>query len=360
MAEGSDDSEKSEEPTQRRLQEAVKKGQVAFSREVSNFLMFVVLALNIVWFAPYYMEKVAASLSRFIHSPHEIRISDSNLVTLGSETAADIMIFLAAPIIATIFAAFFSSFMQNGLVISAESIIPKLEKISIMKGLKRLFSIRSLVEFFKGLIKITLVGTVAYMAIKPQLMRLENLASYDLAEMLELLAALSFRIVLGACAIMLVVAVLDYMYQRFEYMKNLRMSKQELKEEFKQSEGDPQIKARLRQIRMERAQKRMMAGVPDADVVIRNPEHYAVALKYDEGVMPAPVVVAMGQNFMALKIIEIAEQNDIVTVRNPPLARALYSTAEIDEEIPLEHYQAVAEVISYVYKLRGQDGAKRA
>lgn len=358
MAEGDQDSsEKTEEPTQKRIQEAVKKGQVSFSREVSNFLMLVVLALNIIWFAPFYMRHAVIYLSRFIGSPHDIPLNVGSLQNLMAETISDIGVFMLLPIMATIVAALLSSFLQNGIVISGESMIPKLEKISVFKGVKRLFSMRSLIEFIKGIIKISIVGIVSYLVVASEFRKLEGLIFHDIAGIVSLLASMAFKMVIGACAVMFVIAVLDFLYQKFEYIKSLKMSKQELKEEFKQSEGDPQIKAKLKQIRQERAKKRMMQAVPDADVIIRNPEHYAVALKYDEAVMDAPVIIAMGMDKVALKIIEIAEENKIITVRNPPLARALYDTGKIDEEIPLEHYKAVAEVIGFVYRTKSKRAA---
>lgn len=346
------DQEKTEEPTQRRIQEAVKKGQVATSREVANFFMFVVLALNIVWFAPFYARLAVFDLARFIHSPHDLSLDFNNLHAVTIETVLDVAFIMLLPIMATVVAALAANFLQNGLVISGEPIVPKLEKISLLKGVKRLFSMRSLVEFIKGLVKITIVGALAYLVVASEISRLAEAISYSVKDVISLLSSLAFRMVLAATAVMFIIALLDFAYQRYEYLKNLRMTRQELKDEFKQAEGDPKIKAKLKQIRMERAQKRMMAAVPDADVVIRNPTHYAVALKYDQMTMQAPMVVAMGQEKVALRIIEVAEDNAVPVVMNRPLARALYETAELDEEIPLEHYQAVAEVISYVYKLK--------
>ncbi len=348
------DQEKTEEPTPRRIQEAVKKGQVAFSREVSNFLMFVVLILNILWFAPFYMPEAVQLLGHFVHSPEEVLLSGRDSMAVIRHTLIGAGLVMLLPMLATVFVAFFSSFLQNGVVFSAEPITPKLEKISVLKGVSRLFSLRAFMEFIKGLIKITLIGVVSWLAIRSHISAITYSVDLGLSGIVMLLADLAFRIVLAACAIMLIIAVLDYFYQRFEYTKSLRMSRQELKDEFKQTEGDPQIKSRLRQIRQERAQKRMMAAVPEADVVIRNPTHYAVALQYDQETMEAPLVVALGQDFVAMRIIEMAEEHDVVVVENRPLARALYESCQLDEAIPLQHYQAVAEVIGYVYRLKNK------
>lgn len=357
MAEGDSQdqsAEKTEEPTQRRIDEAVKKGQVAFSREVTSFLFFIVLCLYIIWFAPYVMEGTAFTLAGFIERPHQMRVDAEGGVALLGKTMDEMAPFFFLPLAATIIATFVSSLLQNGVVISVEPLIPKVEKISVIKGVKRMFSLRSLTEFGKGLIKITAVGIVSVIVLRPHLPRLDTLPGYDVIDLMALLATLSFRVALGAVMVMAVMAVIDYMYQRFEYMKSLRMTKQEIKDEFKQTEGDPAIKARLRQIRSERARKRMMQAVPEADVVITNPEHYAVALKYDEKTMQAPVLVAKGVEFLALRIREVAKEHAIPIVENPPLARGLYADAEVDEEIPLEFYHAVAEVISYVYRLKNK------
>lgn len=349
-----DDSQKTEEPTQKRLEEAVRKGQVAFSREVSNFFMLLALTINLVWLAPYVMTGATEALARFIISPDDIPTDMGDLQLLMGKTLGDVALVMALPILATIIAAFASSLVQNKFIFSMEPIIPKLEKISPLKGLKRLFSMRSIVEFIKGLIKIIIVGSVATYAVWPHLHHLNGLPGYETGETVKLLAALVMRLLVGVCAIMGLIALLDYLYQRYEYMKNLRMTKQELRDEYKQQEGDPQIKARLRQIRMERARQRMMAAVPSADVVITNPTHYSIALRYDQETMKAPMVVALGIDAIALRIREVAKEHDVPIVENPPLARALYAAAELDEEIPVEHYQAVAEVISYVYQLKGK------
>lgn len=355
MPEQENDNEKTEEPTHRRLQEAVKKGQVAFSREVSSFFIFVVLALNIIWFAPNYMPQTLLIFSKFLVEPHDIFVDEGNISALITDVVIGFAMVMVLPIIASVIAALLSSFLQNGIVISTEPLMPKLERISLFKGIKRLFSLRSVLEFVKGLIKISLVGATAYIVVVGEFDRMEDVISYDVADVTQTLGLLMFKMVIGACAVMLVIALLDYLYQKFEYIKSLKMTRQELKEEFKQTDGDPQIKAKLREIRMERARKRMMAAVPQSDVIIRNPTHYAVALKYDEAVMRAPVVVAMGQDRVAERIIELAEEHRIPTVSNPPLAQALYKSASLDEEIPLEHYRAVAEVIGYVYKLKGRN-----
>jgi flagellar biosynthetic protein FlhB len=353
MAEN-DDTEKTEEPTSRRIEEAVKKGQIAFSREVTNFFMFVTLALILVWLLPAMARPAINFLERFIANPHDIDLNQENFDEFFSDIIKNIIIIFSIPILITLFAAFVSSLIQNGIVYSVEPLIPKLEKISLIKGIKKMFSMRSFVEFAKGILKIIAIGYITYLIF--DIYKPEILASTEVSlnGIMDGFMHLAFLIILGACILMMLVAIVDFLYQKYEYMKSLKMSKKELKEEYKQTEGNPEIKAKLRQIRQKRARKRMMAAVPKADVVIRNPTHYAVALAYEQNVMSAPKVVAIGQDLIALNIIKIAEENDITVVTNRNLAKALYETAELDEEIPLEHYKAVAEVIAYVYNLKNK------
>lgn len=357
MSEEQDESQKTEEPTQRRIDEAVKKGQVAFSREVSNFLMLLTFTLVIAMLAPYLMRKTTLMLSYYIESSNDIFIDQQNYQFLLTGLFKGAALIMLLPVAGTIFSAFLSSLLQNGFIISNEPIVPKLEKISPIKGLKRLFSMRSFMEFVKGVIKITIVGTVAVLAIWPELHKIEGLHEESIAAILALLQHLALRMMIGICSVMAVIAVLDYLYQRFEYLKSLRMSKQDIKDEYKQSEGNPEVKAKLKHLRMERARKRMMAAVPNADVVITNPTHFAIALQYDGEKHRAPIVVAKGVDNIALKIREIAKENDVPIVENPPLARSLYDIAELDEPIPEEHYKAVAEIIAYVYKRKGKQAA---
>lgn len=355
MAESNEDqSQKTEEPTQHRLNEAEKKGQIAYSREVNNFFVMLALALMIAWIFPGMMVKAYHELGSFVTRPHDIIISPESLRNLMSELLGDMAVLLVAPLTLIVLLVIGAAAMQSKFIFAVERIKPKMEKISILKGAKRMFSMRSVVEFLKGCIKIGIIGFVAVMAVYDDLPRMEQLPGYDLMDTLQYLSALALKIMVGACCVMFVVAILDYAYQRFEYMKQMRMSKQEIKDEHKQQEGDPHVKGKLRQLRMERARQRMMANVPSADVVITNPTHYAVALKYETGLMRAPVLVAKGVDAVAFRIRDLAGEHDIPIVENPPLARALHANVDLDEEIPYEHYKAVAEVIGYVYRLKGK------
>lgn len=352
MAEDQDDSQKTEEPTQRRIEEALKRGQVPMSREVGNFLMLLALTLFAVTVMPWILKQTSLALIDYIQAPDQIVIDGGSLMHHFMQLLKHIAGLMMIVFVVSLVAAIFSNFVQNGFNISGEPIIPKLSKISPIEGFGRLFSTKTFVDFIKGLLKIIVVGYIAYFLIIPHLAGLELMPSYDLEGLLAFLMALCMRLLMWVCIFMFAVAAVDLLYQRFEFFKSLRMSRQELKEEYKETQGDPTIKARLRQIRQERARQRMMSAVPTADVVITNPTHYSIALQYDNGKMGAPVVVAKGVDFSALRIREVATANNIPIVQNPPLARALYDTVEIDEEIPVKHYQAVAEVISYVMKLK--------
>ena len=351
MADDQDDSQKTEEPSQRKIEEAFRKGQVPFSREVGNFLMLLTLTLFVMAIMPWIMGRAGLSLSVFIHSPDLIAADAGNLLRVMFNLVKEFGLLMAIVFVGTIAMGVFATVAQTGFNVSAESIMPKLSKVSLIEGFKRMFSLKSLVELLKGTIKIGIVAFIAYKLLQPHLVGLGMLPSFEMADLFKFVMLLTLRLLMWACVLMFTVAAADLLFQRFEFFKSLRMSREEMKKEYKDTQGDPVIKARIRQIRQERAKKRMMSNVPKANVVITNPEHYAVALQY-EGNMRAPVVVAKGADLVALKIREIATANNIPIVQNPPLARALHASVEIEEEIPTQHYQAVAEVISYVMGLK--------
>jgi len=349
-----DQEQKTEEPTQKRLEEAFKKGNVPNSRELSSFMMLAVVAMTVGWFAPGMMRSTQLLLVPFITDPEAMPADANGLTHLMQHEIFGSIGILAFCMICTVVAALASSFLQHGFMISFEPIMPKLSKISPIAGLGRLFSVRSLVEMLKSIVKLILVSSVAFIAVYPELVHIRQLPNSSTQAMLVFLGMLAVRLTMGVTIAMFFIALLDILYQRFQYSKSLRMTRQEIKDEYKQSEGDPMVKQKLRRLRQERARNRMMANVPKADVVVTNPTHYAVALKYDTKVMKAPMVVAKGQDLIALKIREIAEENAVPIMENPPLARALFQSTEIDQEIPFTHYEAVAKVISYVYKLKGK------
>lgn len=355
MAEDQDKSQKTEEPTHKRREEAVKKGQVAFSREVGSFFILLTFTLLVVWQSPSLMRDTMETLSHFVQRPSDYPADAGNLGQVLEDMLRDIGAIMALPFLAFVVAALASGLIQKPLVFSLEPIKPKLEKISVLKGIKRMFSMRSIIEFLKGLVKITITVVIVAIVVWPEMNELKRLPNTEIYPFLDFLIMLISRVLISVAIIMFFVALLDYLYQRYEYIKSLRMSKQEIKDEYKQQEGDPMIKQRLRSIRMERARKRMMAEVPKADVVITNPTHFAVALKYDTKAMQAPTVIAKGADKVAARIRGVAEEHKIPIVRNPPLARSLYDDVALEEEVPTRLYQAVAEVISYVYRLQGKE-----
>jgi flagellar biosynthetic protein FlhB len=354
MADDTDQSQKTEEPTQRKLDDARQRGQVASSREVNNWFILLAATVLVMVILPGMMRDIASIVVRFVEQPHLIRVEASSFAVQMEEVLIGISRAVAVAVGLLVVASITSGVSQNGFLLAPESIQPKLEKISLSKGLKRMFSMRSLMEFTKSILKLAIVTSVAIVLLVPEFEGIESKVGLEANFLLDNLYALVLRLLVGVLAVMTVVALIDYLYQRFEFMKQMRMTKQELKDEYKQTEGDPMVKSRLRQIRMERARRRMMAAVPDADVVITNPTHFAVALKYDADEMEAPQLVAKGADNLAHRMRELAEENDVPVVENPPLARALYSGVEIDQEVPPEHYKAVAEIIGYVFGLKGK------
>ena len=357
MSDDQDDSQKTEEPTPRKLDDALKKGQVPKSQEVSNWFMISAGTLVVAVFAPGLMSGVRDTLYRFLEQPHSIRMDPFSIFDTMMGTFSEIFWMLLVPVIILVAAAITSSVVQHPIVFSTEKMKPKLDKLSLIKGAKQKFSLRQLVDFSKGLIKVALVATVAIYLIWPEKSSLPQMIDIEITGVLHQLHKYILLLLGGVIAVMFVVAGADYAYQQYEHNKSLKMSRQDIKDEHKDSDGDPKIKQRLKAIRMERARQRMMTAVPEATVVITNPTHYAVAMKYEAGSLGAPTVVAKGTDKVAFRIREVAEEHEVPIVENPPLARALFATVEIEEEIPVEHYKAVAEVIGYVMSLKGPQRA---
>jgi flagellar biosynthetic protein FlhB len=352
MAEESDDdASKTEEPTGKRLEDAREKGQVAATRELNHWMMFMGATLGFTFLGTHMWRSLSGAMLPFLERPHDFDLGERGVQQVIAfalfEPVKAILPLLAVLMVAAVA----SQLLQNGFLVSAQPLIPKFSKLSPVSGFKRLFSVNSVVEFLKGLLKITIVGLTCWYVLKDEAGDIARFIEYDLLAIGNVMLVLALKVMATVIAVMTVIAGLDYLFQRFQHYKRLRMSKQELKDEYKQSEGDPVIKGRIKQLRMERARKRMMAAVPQATVVVTNPTHFAIALRYDEET-PAPICVAKGLDLVALKIREIAEASSVPTVENRPLARALYDAVEIDQEIPPEHYKAVAEVISYVMNLK--------
>ncbi len=349
-----DDAQKTEDPTAKKLEESRKKGEVAVSREVNNWVMLFAGTLIIGAMAPHVFSSLMEILKAYIERAYAFPSAPGGMGILLGGGLKNVLLVLALPLIILMLAAFLSPFIQVGPLFAPEAIKPTLSKISPIKGVKRLFSMRSLMEFVKGVLKISIIGIVGTVIIYPYFDKFEHLIGLPIPVLMDELQSLVVRMMLGVLVVLIVVAVIDLVYQRFEHHKKMKMTKQEVKDEYKQTEGDPHVKARLRQLRMERARQRMMQAVPSADVVITNPTHYSIALRYDPEIMEAPLCVAKGIDEVALRIREVAKEHKIILYENKPLARTLYDTVEIDETIPADQYQAVAEVISFVFKQKGK------
>ena len=346
-----DDSEKSEDPTQKRLDDALERGDVAKSQEVNTWFVLAGATLILLSFSGQMSQSLTTIMRGLIAHAHEIPVDGAGLVRMMQTVGMGTLGAIALPLSLLILAAIAGNLVQHRLVWSTEGLMPKLSKISPGAGFKRLFSKQAAANFLKGLIKLALIGSVMSALLWPKRHQLDGLVTMDPAIILILTKTLSLDMLGAVVAILAVVAAADYFFQYRTWYNRLKMSLREMKDEFKQSEGDPAIKAKIRQLRHQRMKKRMMAEVPKASVIITNPTHFAVALQYERG-MNAPICVAKGADNIAFKIREIGAKHDIPIVENPPLARALYATVEMDEEVPAEHYKAVAEVIGYIMRLR--------
>jgi len=354
MSEDADDSQKTEDPTPKKLDEARRKGQIPLSREVNNWIMLFAGTLVVMASGPSVLSQMTVYMRTYIEQAHKLPAMPGGFATVLGNPVMDIISILAVPFLLLMAAAFLGPFVQVGPLFAPDTIKVDVSKISPFQGFKRLFSLRSVVEFAKGILKLTVIGVVGYMMLQPYYGQLEHMVGIPIPMMMDELAMLVVRMMTGILTALLIIAMIDLVYQRLEFSKKMRMTKQELKDEYKQTEGDPHIRAKLRQLRQERARTRMMQAVPKADVVITNPTHFAVALKYDPDSMDAPVLVAKGADDVAMRIREVAKENDVMIVENPPLARVLFDTVDIDRVVPPEHYRAVAEVISYVFRLKGR------
>jgi flagellar biosynthetic protein FlhB len=347
------DNEKTEEPTQKRLDDALKRGDVAKSQEVNTWFILGAGTLVMSNMSGSMSTDLSATMRGLIANAAQIRLDGPALPGLFQKIGLEMLAAIALPFLLLLLAAVAGNMIQHRLVWSFESLQPKLSKISPMAGMKRLFSKQALANFAKGLVKIVLVGVVLTLLMWPERGHIGALARTDPVAILPLALSLTLKILGAVVAILAVVAAADYLFQYRTWHERQKMSMQEIRDEYKQSEGDPTIKGKLKQIRHARMRKRMIAAVPKATVVITNPTHFAVALQYERG-MEAPICVAKGVDALALKIRAIATEHAVPVVENPPLARALHATVEVDEAIPAEHYKAVAEVISYVFKMKGK------
>ena len=359
MAEHNDTTDKTEDPTQKRLDDAHERGDVVKSQEINTWFVISGATLVLSTFSGSIGSGILMPLRNLVANSWMIRADGPGLMALVQSLEYVLIAALGVPLLLLALAAIAGNMVQHRLVWSAESLKPKLSKISPGAGAKRIFGKQAVANFAKGLFKVIALGVVMMAILWPERHRLESMLRFDPSAILGVTTNLTVHLLGAVVAMLAVVAIADYFFQYRQWFERQKMSLQEMKEEFKQSEGDPHIKGRIRQLRQARMKKRMMAAVPKASVIITNPTHYAVALSYERG-MSAPVCVAKGVDTLAFKIREIAEAHDIPVVENVALARALHATVEIDDEIPVEHYQAVAEIIGYVMGLKRGIAGRRA
>ncbi len=354
MADDNDNSQKTEQPTQRRLDDAREHGDVVKSTEVNTLILLGGGTLVMAMLAQPAAKAFARYFLIFLEQPDQLGVASADMQALMKHALLGLAAILGPVLGVMMGAGLAGNLLQNRPGFSTEKLSPDFSKLSLTSGLKRMFGIEGILNLVKGFIKIGAVGAALWTVLWPERGRLEAVMTEDPASIAGDMIHLLVRILIAALMVLAVLAAADYGLQYFQFMRRNRMTKQEVKEEFRQTEGDPTVKAKIRQVRTERARRRMMAAVPEATVVIANPTHFAVALKYESGKMAAPICVAKGVDALALKIREVAEANEVPVVENPPLARALYASVEIDEAVPAEHYKAVAQVIGYVMRLTGK------
>lgn len=346
--------EKTEKATPKKIQDARKKGQVAKSQELSPAIALTAFFFLLMMLGGYMLEGLQSIMRESLVTYIGWQFNAHNLQAMVKQMAFEIVKIVSPVLGLSFLIALVVNYAQVGWLFTTEPLKMKLEKLDPIKGAKRLFSLRSIVELFKSLLKISAGLIVAYFILWEAKEKLMQLSFLSLGSVIVFTGNEVVKLGIFIGLLLFILAILDYIYQRYEFAKNLRMSKQDIKDEHKQVEGDPLIKSKIRQRQRSMALRRMMQDLPKADVIITNPTHFAVAIRYDANDMSAPTVIAKGQDYMALKIREIAKKHRIITMENKPLARALYNQVEIGQQIPEELFKAVAEVLAYVYKLQGK------
>ncbi|RYF94070.1 MAG: flagellar biosynthesis protein FlhB [Caulobacteraceae bacterium] len=348
-------SSKTEEPTQHKLQEARKKGDVAKTPDLPQLFSLAAVAGVILIGGGWLATDMTQRLLPFIAHPDAMDMSGNGGVGIAQQAIMAGMPALMAVMVAAALAGIAGNVVQHGLLFTTEKMKPDFKKVSPLEGFKRIFGPDGWVQFLKSALKIGVTGAVAWMVLKPHAHELQGLAAVDPAAMLPATMALAKALFFAVLCFLLVTAGGDWLWQRARFMKRMRMSREELKDEYKQSDGDPHVKAKRKQMQMEVSRRRMMQNVPNATVVVMNPTHYAVALRYVQGETAAPECVAKGVDELALRIRAVAEEAGVAIIEDPPLARALFATTEVDRQIPEAHYQAVARIIGFVM---GQKAAR--
>lgn len=355
MAEGADPESKTEEATSRKLDQARQKGDVAKSPDVASTLSLVGATAVLMGGGSYFGTRMAEDLVPFISQPHMMLggLEAGAGVEIGARALWAVAPFLGALALAVIVGGVGGNLAQSGLIFSAEKLKPTWSKVNPMEGFKRLFGPDGLMQFFKTLLKLIAVCVVCWFVLKPHAAELSNMAAMSPLAILPLARDLALALMVSAVIFLGFAAGADFLWQKFRFAKRMKMTKEEVKEDYKQAEGDPHVKARLKQIRSQRSRQRMMQAVPTATVIVTNPTHYSVALRYepDKG-DAAPICVAKGVDALALRIREVAKEHNVPVVENIPLARALYAAVDVDETIPREHFEAAARIIGFVMQKR--------
>lgn len=346
--------EKTEKATPKKRQEARQKGQVAKSQDLPGAMILLFVFASFMMLGDYYKSRINGMFGGLFEHWLLMELTTANVMELFINITVQCLMMLLPIFAIVMLAGVVGNIMQFGFLLTGEGLKVQLKKLNPIEGFKRIFSMRSLIEFLKSILKVTIIGVMVYSAIMREWDEMLTLSSKPLEAIFAFTAGLTVSLGLQIGAVMAVLAFLDFMYQKYEHEKSLKMSKQDIKDEYKKSEGDPMIKGRIRERQRKMALQRMMQDVPKADVVITNPTHFAIALKYDASKMEAPTILAKGMDHVALRIKEIAKENDVITMENKPLARALYERAEIGDVIPADLFQAVAEVLAYVYKMKGR------
>ncbi|MGF2615664.1 flagellar biosynthesis protein FlhB [Rossellomorea vietnamensis] len=346
--------EKTEKATPKKRQDSRKKGQTAKSQDVNTAVILLAVFLFLT-FSASYIGNIVFDLFRISFQDYMMMdLTQDSFMLIVMEVLQQVAILLGPIMLVALLAGIFSNYVQVGVMFTGEPLQPKLEKIDPIKGAKRIFSLRAIVELLKSILKIGFVGAITFVILWWNIEEVLLLSFKSTHDSLATMASLTVQMGIAASLALLFLSVFDYLYQKYDFEKNIKMSKQDIKDEHKNTEGDPLIKSKIKQRQREMAMRRMMQEVPEADVVITNPTHFAIALKYDESKSDAPYVVAKGVDYLAQKIKFIASENDVIMVENRPLARSLYDSAEIGDAIPEEFFKAVAEILAYVYRMKNQ------
>ncbi len=352
MAEDNKD-QKTEEPTSKRITDTEEKGNFAHSREINSSFILLAALLGFMIMGEQSTRQVMSSWNGMFAESWTLKLTTQELFKVTVNSMQAFLKIIGPFLILVMLAGLLSNIVQiGGLRFSSHPLIPKFNKLNPLTGFGRIFSKNSLMELFKSLFKVGIISVISYFVIKSHWKEIPPLMGLGVGQILSFMGFVSLKIIFNVLLVMIFLSLIDYAFQKFTYLENLRMTKQEVKEERKETDGNPQIKQRIRTVQMEMARKRMMAAVPEADVIVTNPTHISVAIKYDMENFAAPVVVAKGVGPIAMKIREIAKENDIPLVEDKPLARALNKTVEVGQMIPASLYKAVAEILAYVYKLK--------